>query len=237
MPVIHHKPMLTLWRSAGLVKTPCMKSLAVFLALYPMVAMAQLSEGVLEEVYRELAGHGNLLFTRLSSQGQFQGCELTFNTAVRDWRARDGQLVNVAGSISSFYQKGKAFNVNLKMYGEDFTISPAGSISKNQFRPVSGGLRLNGVTYTTSAAHAVFECEPSAICIGFSDPGFRLMENLLQSLGEGSIEILFTRRNGGMDLVIKPAAIKPEERSFPEYMKYLECYSEFLGKFKEQLSE
>ncbi|MGE5525929.1 MAG: hypothetical protein ACM3SS_19610 [Rhodospirillaceae bacterium] len=159
-------------------------------------AIPQAVEQALEMVKADLDGFVLLQFNRTTRSGQFSGCELQYKATFRDYRARGGEVVLLIGAISSLYEKGKVFNLGLKVKAAELEI--ATPLIQKPFQPGYASLSFRSPLDRFKSVE--FICDGGGICVGYSDNSrFDLMKEVMETVLLPGPTITVATTKGGTD--------------------------------------
>lgn len=162
-------------------------------------------------IWEKFEKNSLLVFKETTSEGNFSGCELTYSYPYRDYRARNGEPVIVNGSISSFYTKGKALSLFLKLQPQvvDLGSKPAKMVVVQPSHATFKIKDLNFDKYRLSK----FKCEQGGYCAAYgSSNQIKFMEDVFASI-PFSPDVYFTLSANGVDEKFSFKNLKGHEKN------------------------
>jgi hypothetical protein len=183
-------------------------------------------EDINSAVWANVKDSAVLDFTETSSGGEFTGCELRYTYPYLDYRNRNGQPVVVVGSVASYYTKGKAFSLFLKIQPQVIELV-SGKASIKIVDPKiatikSGDANLNKFKLTS------FRCEGGGYCAGYGSSNESFMEATIGGVGMYSPAIFFNFSSGGTDVRIDLQDLGDKSKSQLSLIKFNGCLGKIL---------
>lgn len=181
-----------------------------------------------QKIWSAIEGQSNLTFNRITTGGEFSGCELVFEYPYQDTRALQGKPIYIVGGISSHYFKGKNLGFMLKVRANEMLPSntPNGMTTKAITPPVAGML-LNGKSMAGAVKKSV-ECEQKGQCViyfpGEGAEQFSSFMDMVFSQPALDAEVFWSLTKGGMDNKFKLSELKVAQGTNLELRKqFTQC--------------
>lgn len=208
-----------------------MKKIAIYFTLFLISnsayseAIDKVTEGKITQfVFDELTKKNFLKFNRVTTEGKLASCELEFQYAYKDFRAKNGALINVVGSFAAMYngEKNPSYSLKVSPYQMDLNSEVKWKIIEPAFTNIKSK-NIDFSKYKTID----FTCENGGKCSGYSDASLKL--NLdLASANIFEPEILFSLNKGGYDNLLKFSTLMPQNQTQKEINNFRSCHEEIL---------
>ena len=183
-----------------------------------------LENRVAQQVYEELTKQNFVKFNRVTTEGKLASCELEFQYAYRDYRAKNGALINTNGSFTAMYNGEKTPSYSLKINA--FQMNLASEDKWKIIEPAFTNIRMKNIDFGKYKS-IDFTCESGGRCSGYHDNDLKL--NLdLASLKEFDPEIAFSLSKGGADNLVKLSKLMPVEKVKLAFNGFRNCHDEIL---------
>ena len=175
-------------------------------------------------VFDELTKKNFLKYNRVTIEGKLSSCELEFQYAYKDFRAKKGALINVVGAFSAMYnaEKNPGFFLKVSPYQMDFQIESKWKI----IEPAFTNVKSKNIDFSKYKI-IDFSCENGGKCTGYSDSNLKL--NLdVASANVFEPEISFSLSKGGYDHLLKFSNLMPPNQTKKEINAFRACHEEIL---------
>ena len=183
-----------------------------------------LENKVTQQVFDELTKQNFVKLNRVTTEGKLASCELEFQYAYKDFRAKNGALINTNGSFAAMYSSEKTPSYSLKINA--YQLDLASERKWNIIEPAFTNIKIKNIDFGKYKT-IDFTCETGGRCSGYSDNNLKL--NLdLASLKEFEPELFFSLSKGGYDNLLKLSTLMPKEKVKIEFENFRKCHSEIL---------
>ncbi len=183
-----------------------------------------LENKVTQQVFEELTKQNFVRLNRVTTEGKLASCELEFQYAYKDFRAKKGALINTTGSFSAMYFSEKTPSYSLKVNAHQLDL-----LSEQKWQPLEPAytnIKFKNIDFSKYKT-IDFTCETGGKCTGYSDNNLKL--NLdLASLKEFEPEIFFSLSKGGYDNLLKLSTLMPLQKVKTEFNGFRNCHDEIL---------
>lgn len=208
-----------------------MTKLLILTTLFFFLSSAQsqpidknLENKVIQQVFDELTKQNFVKLNRVTTEGKLASCELEFQYAYKDFRAKKGALVNTTGSFSAMYFSEKTPSYSLKLNAQQLDL-----LSEQKWQsiePAYTNIKFKNIDFSKYKT-IDFACETGGKCTGYSDNSLKL--NLdLASLKEFEPELFFSLSKGGYDNSLKLSTLMPLQKVKTEFNSFRNCHDEIL---------
>ena len=177
-----------------------------------------------QQVYEQLAKENFVKLNKITREGKLAACELEFQYAYKDFRAKKGALIHTMGSFSAMHHGDKVPGYALKLTAYQLNL-----LSENKWEkiePAFTNIKIKNIDFGKYKT-AEFSCENGGKCTGYSDSKLEL--NLdLASIKEFDPEIYFSFSKGGFDHLLKLSKLMSQEKIKLEFNNFRRCHQEIL---------
>jgi hypothetical protein len=177
-----------------------------------------------QQVYEQLTKENFVKLNKITREGKLAACELEFQYAYKDFRAKNGALISTMGSFSAMYHGEKVPSYALKLTAYQLNL-----LSENKWvkiEPAFTNIKIKNIDFGKYKT-ADFSCENGGKCTGYSDTKLKL--NLdLASIKEFDPDIYFSFSKGGFDHLLKLSKLMPIKEVKLEFNKFRSCHEEIL---------
>ncbi len=183
-----------------------------------------LENQIIQQVFDELTKQNFVKLNRVTTEGRLSSCELEFQYVYKDFRAKNGALINTTGSFSAMYFSEKTPSYSLKLNAQQLDLF---SEKKwHSIEPAYTNIKFKNIDFGKYKT-IDFTCESGGRCTGFSDNNLKL--NLdLASVKEFEPEIYFSLSKGGYDNLLKLSTLMPIQKVKTEFNSFRMCHDEIL---------
>lgn len=201
--------------------------IVIFPALLGLLASDVRGQTVDDAAINSLVGTRYFEPIEQTSQGRLVGCGFEFKTVLRDHAYDRGKPVILIGSVSSFYFKGKAMNVSLKVRGNSLFFS-------QRLEPVFSPFEINyaylkSAVYSSAGREATkFTCENGGFCAVYTE-----FQEIFEALVSNDLSLVYSRTPTGFDVVTK-LDISTAENGVENLGKGLRCFARLVDRFAAQ---
>lgn len=208
-------------------------AVTVLVLLFVSVAHAQMTPSERIALEHALDGQGATQFQRLTSQGRFAGCEITYQHMFRDVRSGEkAGLVHVKGAIVSQWKPGKAFGLFVKAQPSRVRFSGDGKFQLTAFDPAYVSLTLGRLSFE-SYRRGRFTCEGGGECIAYGDgEKLEMLRDVVTNFMDSYV-VLLTLNKGGFDYPISVAKLDDGPTVL---MQFRECIGEIIEQMQKWVS-
>ena len=183
-----------------------------------------LENKVIQQVFEELTKQNFVRLNKVTTEGKLASCELEFQYAYKDFRAKKGALINTTGSFSAMYFSEKTPSYSLKVNAHQLDL-----LSEQKWQsiePAYTNIKFRNIDFSKYKT-VDFACETGGKCTGYSDNSLKL--NLdLASLKEFEPELFFSLSKGGYDNALKLSTLMPLQKVKTEFNSFRNCHDEIL---------
>lgn len=183
-----------------------------------------LENKVIQQVFEELTKQNFVRLNKVTTEGKLASCELEFQYAYKDFRAKKGALINTTGSFSAMYFSEKTPSYSLKVNAHQLDL-----LSEQKWQsiePAYTNIKFKNIDFSKYKT-VDFACETGGKCTGYSDNSLKL--NLdLASLKEFEPELFFSLSKGGYDNALKLSTLMPLQKVKTEFNSFRNCHDEIL---------
>lgn len=179
---------------------------------------------VTQQVFDELTKQNFVKFNRVTTEGKLASCELEFQYAYKDFRAKNGALIYTTGSFSSMYSSEKTPSYSLKLNA--YQLDLLGEKKWNSIEPAYTNIKFKNIDFGKYKT-IDFTCESGGRCSGYSDSKLKLNIDMA-SLKEFEPEIYFSLSKGGYDNLLKLSTLMPIQKVKTEFNSFRICHDEIL---------
>jgi hypothetical protein len=183
-----------------------------------------LENKVMQKVFDELTKQNFVKFNRVTIEGKLASCELEFQYAYKDNRAKNGALINTNGSFAAMYSGQKTPGYSLKINA--YQLDLASEKKWNVIEPAYTNIKFKNIDFSKYKT-IDFTCESGGKCTGYSDNNLKLNFDLA-SLKEFEPEIFFSLSKGGYDNLLKLSTLMPTQKVKTEFNGFRDCNTEIL---------
>lgn len=165
-------------------------------------------------------------------EGKLTSCNLDYQFAYRDFKAKQGAVVIVVGQLNAFYFKGKSANYAFKL------VPHVSNIETQDWKTVDPAFVdiYIGKKSISKYKTVDFKCEMGGKCQGYGDSKFEITEKLLDKNLDDMV-IKFSLAKGGLDTEFNLSQIVKPKDSIQERLKFSQCVIEIVGLLKNDLDE
>ena len=183
-----------------------------------------LESKVVQQVFEELTKQNFVKLNRVTTEGKLASCELEFQYAYKDFRAKNGALINTTGSFAAMYSSEKTPSYSLKLNA--YQLDLLSEKKWNSIEPAYTNIKFKNIDFSKYKT-IDFTCESGGRCSGYGDNNLKL--NLdLASLKEFEPEIYFSLSKGGYDNLLKLSTLMPIQKVKTEFNNFRNCHDEIL---------
>lgn len=179
---------------------------------------------VTQQVFDELTKQNFVKFNRVTTEGKLASCELEFQYAYKDFRAKNGALIYTTGSFSEMYSSEKTPSYSLKLNA--YQLDLLAEKKWNSIEPAYTNIKFKNIDFSKYKT-IDFTCESGGRCSGYSDSKLKLNIDMA-SLKEFEPEIYFSLSKGGYDNLLKLSTLMPIQKVKTEFNSFRICHDEIL---------
>lgn len=188
---------------------------------------------VTQQLFDELTKQNFVKFNRVTTEGKLASCELEFQYAYKDFRAKNGALIYTTGSFSEMYSSEKIPSYSLKLNA--YQLDLLSEKKWNSIEPAYTNIKFKNIDFSKYKT-IDFTCESGGRCSGYSDSKLKLNIDLA-SLKEFEPEIYFSLSKGGYDNLLKLSTLMPIQKVKTEFNSFRICHDEILIMFADDLQK
>lgn len=205
----------------------------IALFLWPISSSTATGQTYNKRLALALVGTIGFTATETTTRGKLIGCGFEFTIIAKDHPYKLGGLVLLAGSISSFYAKGKGINYALKLKGKDMSIV---TNAKGEFKDLEATDFEIVYAYAktrqfNSAGKDIqpFRCEGGGFCSVYTEGFTEIFLGLL----DNDMTFGYNRRKDGVDVIVK-MDINQVKGVRKQLVSGAKCFRALTERFKKQ---
>jgi len=178
---------------------------------------------VTQYVYEELTKQNFVKLNKVTREGKLSACELEYQYAYKDFRGKNGALINVNGAFAAMYnnEKTPSYSLKINTWQMDFL-----SEKWNIIEPAFTNIKINNIDFSKYKT-IDFTCESGGKCTGYADNNLKL--NLdVASTKNFEPEISFSLNKGGYDHLLKLSSLATKDKINKEFNGFRLCHDEII---------
>lgn len=209
------------------------KNFLIALFLLPISSISATGQTYKERLALGVVGTIDFEAIEFTTRGQLIGCGFEFTIIARDHPYKLGGLVLLAGSINTFYAKGKGINYALKFKGKDMSIvtSPKGEFKELETTDFEIVYAYAKTRQFSSAGKDIqtFRCEGGGFCSVYTEGFTEIFSGLL----DNDMTFGYNRRKNGLDVIVK-MDINKVKGARKQLVNGAKCFRALTERFKKQ---